>query len=522
MAAPQQPQQHQQPPAQLGDAQTPGFSVADPTQSLGSQVSLSGVAPPALTDQGVPSPSAHHNDVAAENGQPDLTPQHGAPPHHAVSSATSISVDSTDQFGNSSLSAEERDRLATEWKANGKPSCPDCKKKHPSPCDTARVYELACIRALKDEDLEAYQAQMAAFEAKYPKKQGTPSTQKRKASSSDAIEMLDSGAPAAKKGKTEQRKKHSRRLTFPFCNSCQTFHLWGQHTKTKQEAQDLLNRQAQGLAPIPQLAAVQAFHNEVREIKAANANRGRLSGQQAQANLDRRVADIRDREIASIPDQFCQLMQQQGPEAGYNYLVGLYNGTEKRYPAQLLYPMPAYGYAAPTFATPTYATPTYATPSYATPEMAQDFETANLRRGQRSTEKLIAQCDRRRAEQSGGEQALIAQVPLMISALVQQQPQAGFNYMVGMYYSNLAPISLFPRYDTPAYQHPALTQGAPAPIYPATAFPSAQHYLPQAAETQDNAPRPTMPYPGTAYSVPPGTRHVSRRDEVFEEGEVLD
>jgi hypothetical protein len=175
-----QPQQQLQSPAQLGDGKHPGYSTAGPNQAPDLQAGPPGDAPLQLTGHERHSPTPHCG-AAAENGQTDPIPHHDTQPYHAVNSAMSTSMNSTTEFGKATLSAEERDRLAAEWKANGKPSCPSCKKMHPPPCNTARVQELAGIKALRDDDPEAYKTQMAAFQAKYPKNEGT---QKRKAASS--------------------------------------------------------------------------------------------------------------------------------------------------------------------------------------------------------------------------------------------------------------------------------------------------------------------------------------------------
>lgn len=277
------PQQQLQSPAQLGDGTHPGYSAAGSNQTPDLQAGPLGAASQQLTGHGLHSPTPNQS-AAAEDGQTDPTPQHDTQSDHAGNSAKSTSNNATTEFGKATLSAEERDRLAAEWKANGKPSCPSCKKMHPPPCDTARVQELAGIKALRNNDPKAYKTQMAAFQAKYHRKEGTQSTQKRKAPSSNDADILDMDTPA-KKGK---RKKHS------------------------------------------------------------NADRGQLSAQQAQANLDRRVAEQRDRTAALtgqyITARFGRLMQQQGPWAGYNFLVGLYNGTVTRFPPEIQYPMPTYGY----------------------------------------------------------------------------------------------------------------------------------------------------------------------------------
>lgn len=409
MAASQQQQQHPQPqpqsPAQHGDVQTPGSSVAGPTQPLDSQASLPEDASQKLTGQEPHGPTPNQ-DAASEDGQLDPTPttQATGQAHPAVSNST---MDTTASDGVQTLSEAELARIAREWQAFGKPSCPSCNKKHPPPCNPVRLAELAAIRVLKDKDPEAYQAQMAAFQAKYHKNQDTQPAQKRKAPSShEAV----AGSPPAKKGRKEERSKRSRGLHLPWCKSCQEFHLFGKHTKTKQEAQDLLNQQLYGLAPRPQLAAMQAAMDERRMIMTADANRGQLSAQEAQASLDRRVEAQRDREMAFIeqqaPAMFAHMIQQQGPEAANSFLVGLYNGTVARFPSQLQYPMPAYGH--------------------------------------------------------------------------QAQPQQ----------------------PMPAYGYPAPTYG-----YPASAFPTAQNHGLKAAEMQDTAPQPPMPYSGTAHGVPPGTRY---------------
>lgn len=180
---------------------------------------------------------------------------------------------------------------------------------------------------------------MVAFEAEYLEKEGT---QKRKAASSDDTEMTDRTAPAAKKGR---KGKFNPRL----CQSCQEYHPFGKHTKTKQEAQDLVNRQLQGLAPIPQWAAIQAAKDEFREHKIANLKRGQMSTEELIRQYDQKRADQREREralVANAPAMFAHMVQQQGPQAGYNLLGGLYNGTVTRLPSQLQYQVPKYGYQA--------------------------------------------------------------------------------------------------------------------------------------------------------------------------------
>ena len=313
MAASQQHQhqrlpQHQlQSPAQLGDGKTPGSSTAGPNQAQGLQVGLPGDASQQLAGHGPHCPTPNQS-AAAENGQTDPTPQHDTQSYHAVNNAMSASMVTTDKFDEATLSAEERDRLAAEWKANGKPLCASCKKKHPPPCDTARVQELASIKALRDSDPEAYKTQMAAFQAKYHRRKGMEPSRKRKVASSNDIEIPEVDTPA-KKGKWEER---------------------------------------------------------------SNANRGHLSAQQAQANLDRRAADQRDCDTAFkgqyLTAMFSALMQQQGPWAGYNFLVGLYNGTVTGFPAQLQYPVPTYGYQAqPHQSMPTHgyqAQPQHPVPTY--------------------------------------------------------------------------------------------------------------------------------------------------------------
>lgn len=332
------PQQQLQSPAQLRDRKTHGFSTAGSNQTPDLQAGPLGAASQQLAGHGPHSPTPNYS-AAAENGPTDLTPQDDSQPNHTVNSAMSTSIGTTTEFGKATLSAEERDRLAAEWKANGKPSCPSCKKMHPPPCDTARVQELAGIKALRDDDPEAYKRQIAAFQAKYSKNE---STQKRKAASSGDTEMTNRAAPAAKK---RRRGYFNLRL----CNTCQEYHPFGKHTKTKQEARDLVNRQLQGLAPIPQFAAIKAAKDELREYKIANLRRGQLSTGELIRQYDRRRADQRERERALVghaPAMFAHMLQQQGPEAGFNFLAGFYKGTVTQFPAQLQYPMPTYGYQA--------------------------------------------------------------------------------------------------------------------------------------------------------------------------------
>jgi hypothetical protein len=284
----------------------------------------------------------------------------------------------TTSDGVQTLSEAELARIAREWQAFGKPSCPSCNKKHPPPCNPVRLAELAAIRVLKDKDPEAYQAQMAAFQAKYHKNQDTQPAQKRKAPSShEAV----AGSPPAKKGRKEERSKRSRGLHLPWCKSCQEFHLFGKHTKTKQEARDLLNQQAQGLAPIPQLAAMQAAEDEYQQYKIANRRRSQMSTEELFAQYDQRRAEQRGREsalIAQAPAMFANMIQQQGPEAGYNFFVGLYNGTVTRFPAHIENSTPAYGYQAqPQYPMPVYgyqAHPQHLMPTYGQPASA--FPTA--------------------------------------------------------------------------------------------------------------------------------------------------
>ena len=426
MAAPQhqkqqQEQQQLQSPAQLGDEKTtPGSSTAGPNQEHDSQEGLSEGSQTSLVDQGNLSPPAHLTGAAAENGQKDLTPQYDAQPYLAGSNFVSTSMHTTNKPAKSTLSAEERDRLVAEWKDNGKPSCPGCKKKHPPPCDTARVQELASIKALRDKDPEAYEAQMAAFQAKYSKKEGSQSVQKRKAASSDDAGITDRAAPAAKKGR---KGKFNPRL----CKSCQEYHPFGQHTKTKQEAQDLVNQQLRGLAPIPNFAAVQAAKDEWRQYKIANAERGQRSTQEQYEQYDQRRAEQREREranIANSPAMFSHLMQQQCPEAGFNFLVGLHNGSATQFLAQLQYPMPAYGDQAQ----PQYLMPTYgyqAQPQHPMPTPGYQSES------QRPMSTHGYQAQPQHPVQTHGYQA---------------QPQ-----------------------------YPVPTYGYPAPIYPASTLPGSQH-----------------------------------------------
>jgi len=374
-ASQQQQQQHPQPqlqsPAQHGDLQISEFSAAGSNQNLGSQASLPVDASQQLTANG-PHGLKPNQVTAAENFQTDLTPttQVSGQAHPTVSNTTMVK---TTPEGVQPLSEAELVCIAREWQTSGKPSCPSCNKKHPPPCDMARVHELAVIRALRDTDPEAYQAQMAAFQAKYPRKEGTQSAQKRKApSSQDAV----AGSTPAKKGRKEDRSNRSRGLHIPWCKGCQEFHLFGKHTKIKQEAQDLLNQQLYGLAPRPQMAAIQAAMDERRMIMTADANRGQLSAQEAQASLDQRVEAQRDREMAFIgqqaPAMFAQMIQQQGPEAGWKFLVGLYNGNVTRFPSQLQYLMTAYGdQAQPQYPMPAYghqAQLQQPTPAYGYPE----------------------------------------------------------------------------------------------------------------------------------------------------------
>ncbi|GAB7324894.1 hypothetical protein MBLNU13_g08716t1 [Cladosporium sp. NU13] len=315
MAASQQQQQQPQPqlqsPAQHGDVQTRGSGVAGPNLPLGSQAGLLVDALKKRAGHGLHS-LMPNQDAASENGQkdPTHTTQATGQAHPAVS--------------NSNMDATTAD------------------------------------------DAEAYATEMAAFQAKYTKKtiqkkhnavssgntntQAPASKRKRKEAASDDADMPDRDAPPAKRRTKEERSKRSRGLHFPWCKNCQEFHLFGKHTKTKQEAQDLLHRQLYGLAPRPQLAAMQAAMDERREIMTANASRGQLSAQEAQASLDQRLEAHRNREMAFIgqhaPVMFSHLIQQQGPEAGYNFLARLHNGTVTQFPAQLQYPAPMYGYQA--------------------------------------------------------------------------------------------------------------------------------------------------------------------------------
>lgn len=373
----QQPQPQLQSLAQYGDLQISESSAAGSNQNLGSQASLPVDASQHLTANG-PHGLKPNQVTAAENGQTDLTPttQASGQAHPAVSNPI---TDTTTSDGVQNLSEAELARIVGEWQASGKPSCPSCNKKHPPPCNPIRLAELAAIRALKDKDPEAYQAQMVAFQAKYQKNEGTKSVQKRKAPSSPDA---DAGSPPAKKGRQQGRNKRSRGLHLPWCKSCQEFHLFGKHTKTKQEAQDLLNQQLYGLASRPQLAAMQAAMDERRIIMTADANRGQLSAQEAQASLNQRVEAQRDREMAfrgqQAPAMFANLMRQQGPEAGYNFLVGLYNGTVNQFPAHIENSTPAYGYQAqPQYPMPAYgyqAQPQHLMPAYGHPASA--FRTA--------------------------------------------------------------------------------------------------------------------------------------------------
>ena len=372
MAASQQHQRQQQhpapqlqSPAQRGDVQTLGSGVAGPNQPLDSQASLPADASQQLTGHGLHSLTPNQ-DAASEDGQVDPTPttQATGQAHPAVSNATKVT---TTPDSVQTLSEAEIARIVGEWQASGKPSCPSCNKKHPPPCNPIRLAQLAAIRKLKFEDPGAYQAQIAAFQAKYYKNEGTQPAQKRKAPSSpDAV----AGSPPAKKGRKEERSKRSRGLQIPWCKNCQEFHLFGTPTKTKQEARDLLNQQAQGLAPIPQLAAMQAAEDEYQQYKIANRRRSQTSTEELFAQYDQRRAEQRSREsalIAQAPATFSHMVQQQGPEAGYNFLVGLYNGTVTRFPSQPQHSMPAYGYQAQ----PQHLMPAYGHPASAFPTAQQ-------------------------------------------------------------------------------------------------------------------------------------------------------
>jgi hypothetical protein len=47
------------------------------------------------------------------------------------------------------------------------------------------------------------------------------------------------------------KKRNSSKVKTPWCRSCQEHHLFGKHTRTKQEAATLLTQQVYGMAPIP-------------------------------------------------------------------------------------------------------------------------------------------------------------------------------------------------------------------------------------------------------------------------------
>ncbi|GAB7324895.1 hypothetical protein MBLNU13_g08716t2 [Cladosporium sp. NU13] len=347
MAASQQQQQQPQPqlqsPAQHGDVQTRGSGVAGPNLPLGSQAGLLVDALKKRAGHGLHS-LMPNQDAASENGQkdPTHTTQATGQAHPAVSNSNMDATTADDQ------------------------NAQTARRSNPPPSNPERLAHLTRVRALKDTDAEAYATEMAAFQAKYTKKtiqkkhnavssgntntQAPASKRKRKEAASDDADMPDRDAPPAKRRTKEERSKRSRGLHFPWCKNCQEFHLFGKHTKTKQEAQDLLHRQLYGLAPRPQLAAMQAAMDERREIMTANASRGQLSAQEAQASLDQRLEAHRNREMAFIgqhaPVMFSHLIQQQGPEAGYNFLARLHNGTVTQFPAQLQYPAPMYGYQA--------------------------------------------------------------------------------------------------------------------------------------------------------------------------------
>lgn len=47
------------------------------------------------------------------------------------------------------------------------------------------------------------------------------------------------------------KKKKTSKLKLSWCRSCQDSHLFGKHTRTRQEAAELRTQQAYGMAPIP-------------------------------------------------------------------------------------------------------------------------------------------------------------------------------------------------------------------------------------------------------------------------------
>lgn len=56
--------------------------------------------------------------------------------------------------------------------------------------------------------------------------------------------------PETPKPTRRQFKKRSFDAQNPWCKSCQAYHLWGQHTRTLQEARELRNQQALGQVPM--------------------------------------------------------------------------------------------------------------------------------------------------------------------------------------------------------------------------------------------------------------------------------
>ena len=87
----------------------------------------------------------------------------------------------------------------------------------------------------------------------------------------------------------------------------------------------------------------------ISNTRSPIAGEGQMSTEELFAQYDQRRAEQRSREsalIAQAPATFSHVVQQQGPEAGYNFLVGLYNGTVTRFPSQPQHSMPAYGYQA--------------------------------------------------------------------------------------------------------------------------------------------------------------------------------
>ncbi|KAM0718169.1 hypothetical protein Q7P37_006501 [Cladosporium fusiforme] len=216
---------------------------------------------------------------------------------------------------NAARAASQTNAAHDQWVAEGKPACPQCGSKHPPPCDPRIREERDRMMALKQSDPQQwkiehdkYQAERRSLKTEMRRKKLADTKRTEDAQQGDDPEVLKDAQPSGVPSTTRaQAKKKGRSNGFsaPWCKSCQLYHPFGQHLRTKKEAVELKNLQAQGRAPIPDRSLV-----EPSFLKVDTATEKQTKAEAAAAKIaeeERKEATQRQRHLdfmQILPEMF--------------------------------------------------------------------------------------------------------------------------------------------------------------------------------------------------------------------------